>query len=148
MRAPVILLCAALLAPPAPGLAQVAAGDPALVLTRTLRANQVIAAEDLTPATQAARPGYVSHPDEAVGMEARVTLYAGRPIPLGSLAPPALVDRNQLVTLVFRQGGLEIRAEGRALARGGPDQTVRVMNLASRTTVSGHVAGPGLVIVP
>ena len=86
--------------------------------------------------------------DQALGMEARVTLYAGRPIPLASLAPPAQVERNQLVTLVFRQGGLEIRAEGRALARGAPDETVRVMNLASRNTLSGRVAGPGLVFVP
>ena len=125
-----------------------APADPALVASRTLRAAHVIGPGDLTQSGQPAAPGFVSHPDEAIGMEARVTLYAGRPIALNSLAPPALVDRNQLVTLVFRQGGLEIRADGRALARGGLDETVRVMNLASRNTLSGRVAGPGLVSVP
>ena len=140
-----ISICAAIaLAPPQPVLAE----EPMLLATRTLRANHVIAAEDLTPGPQPARPGFVTHPDEAIGMEARVTLYAGRPIPLSGLGPPALVDRNQLVTIVFRQNGLEIRAEGRALGRAALEDTVRVMNLASRTTVTGHVAGPGLIMVP
>jgi flagellar basal body P-ring formation protein FlgA len=120
----------------------------ALEATRTLRAGQLIGPDDVTPGTRAALPGLVTDPAEAVGMEARVTLYPGRPIPLASLSPPALVERNQLVTLVFRQGGLEIRAEGRALGRGAADEAVRVMNLASRSTVSGRVSGPATVSVP
>ncbi|HHX90132.1 MAG TPA: flagellar basal body P-ring formation protein FlgA, partial [Paracoccus sp.] len=36
---------------------------------------------------------------------------------------------------------------GRALGRGGAGETIRIMNLASRSTVSGRVAGPGLVEV-
>lgn len=118
------------------------------VPVRTLRAGHPIGPDDLTIASAPAPAGHVADPAEAVGMEARVTLYAGRPIPLAALAPPALVERNQLVTLVFRAGALEIRAEGRALARGAPDAPVRVMNLASRTIVTGRVAGPALVEVP
>jgi flagellar basal body P-ring formation protein FlgA len=76
-----------------------------------------------------------------------VTLYAGRPIPLSALGPPALVERNQVVTLVFQRGGLEIRAEGRALGRGGEGDTIRIMNLASRNTVTGWVTGDGLIHV-
>jgi flagellar basal body P-ring formation protein FlgA len=120
----------------------------ALEATRTLRAGQVIGPDDVTTGTRAALPGLVTDAAEAVGMEARVTLYPGRAIPLASLSPPALVERNQLVTLIFRQGGLEIRAEGRALGRGAADEAVRVMNLASRSTVSGRVSGPATVSVP
>lgn len=139
MRA--VLLILALLVP------ELAAAQ-AVVATRTLRAGHPIAEADLDIGAQPLAPGLVADPAEALGMEARVTLYAGRPIPLASLQPPALVERNQLVTLVFRQGALDIRAEGRALGRGAADQQVRVMNLASRTTVTGRVAGPGLVSVP
>ncbi len=128
-------------------LPEIAAAQ-AVIATRTLRAGHPIAEGDLDIGTQPLAPGLIADPAEALGMEARVTLYAGRPIPLASLQPPALVERNQLVTLVFRQGGLEIRAEGRALARGAADAPVRVMNLASRTTVTGRVAGPALVAVP
>jgi flagella basal body P-ring formation protein FlgA len=120
----------------------------AVIATRTLRAGQPIAETDLGIGVQPLAPGLIADPAEALGMEARVTLYAGRPIPLASLQPPALVERNQLVTLVFRQGAVDIRAEGRALGRGAADAEVRVMNLASRTTVTGRVAGPGLVSVP
>lgn len=141
-RIPPLALLAALVLAAGPLAAET------LVPTRTLRANQVIQPEDLATGGPAAPGAMVTDPVEAVGMEARVTLYAGRPIPLASLAPPALVERNQIVTLLFRHGGLDIRAEGRALGRGAADEPVRVMNLASRTTVTGRVTGPGLVSVP
>lgn len=119
-----------------------------VVATRTLRAGMAIGAGDVVMMSDPSRPGVVSDPQAAIGQEARVTLYAGRPIPEASLGPPALVERNQLVTLVFRQSGLAIRADGRALGRGAEGEAVRVMNLASRSTITGTVAGPALVSVP
>ena len=129
------------LALPLPALADV------LVTARTLRAGTQITANDLSVIRGNPPDGTARTPAEVVGMEARVTLYAGRPIPLGSLSEPALVERNQLVSLVFSHAGLEIRADGRALGRGGAGETIRIMNLASRSTVSGRVAGPGIVEV-
>lgn len=49
--------------------------------------------------------------------------------------------------LSYRLGALEIRAEGRALSRGGVGDEIRVMNLSSRTTVSGRIAEDGAVHV-
>lgn len=118
-----------------------------LVATRTLRAATQISPGDVVLVRGTPPPGAATHPEEAIGMEARVTLYSGRPIPLASLSEPALVERNQLVALLFHHGGLEIRADGRALGRGGAGESIRIMNLASRSTVSGRVAGPGLVVV-
>jgi flagellar basal body P-ring formation protein FlgA len=118
-----------------------------VVAARTLRAGVLIGEGDVALADRVAPPGAAARADEVVGLEARVTLYAGRPIPLSALAPPALVERNQIVTLVFQRGGLEIRAEGRALGRGGAGDTIRIMNLASRNTVTGRVAGDAEVHV-
>jgi flagellar basal body P-ring formation protein FlgA len=118
-----------------------------VVAARTLRAGVLIGEADLALADRVAPPGAAARADEVVGLEARVTLYAGRPIPLSALGPPALVERNQIVTLVFQRGGLEIRAEGRALGRGGAGDTIRIMNLASRNTVTGRVAGDAEVHV-
>ncbi len=140
MRQPLLIAVALLLAAPVQADVVVAA--------RTLRAGTQIDAADLVLLTDSAPPGAAIHPDEVLGLEARVTLYAGRPIPVASLGPPAQVERNQLVTLLFRQGGLEIRAEGRAMGRGAEGDEIRIMNLASRSTVSGTVVGPGLVSVP
>lgn len=117
-----------------------------LVATRVIRAQSVLVAEDVARVA-AAIPGALSDPAAALGLEARVTLYPGRPIRPGDLGPPALVDRNQIVALDFRAGGLTIRAEGRALARGGAGDVIRVMNLASRTTITGRIRPDGVVAV-
>jgi flagella basal body P-ring formation protein FlgA len=58
-----------------------------------------------------------------------------------------VVERNQIVPISFLSGGLAIKAEGRALARGGVGDVIRVMNLQSRTTVSGQIAPDGQVLV-
>lgn len=142
MWAPVLILALVLIAPPLPAQADV------VLAARTLRAGTGIGAADVILSAERAPLGAASHPDEVIGQEARVTLYSGRPIPLASLGPPALVERNQVVTLLFSRGGLEIRAEGRALGRGAEGDEIRIMNLGSRSTVFGTVAGPALVSVP
>lgn len=117
-----------------------------VVPTRTLRANTIIAPSDLT-LRSADVPGALSDPAGIIGQETRVTLYAGRPIRAGDIGPPALVTRNQIVTLHFTAGGLRILADGRALGRGGAGDRIRVMNLSSRTTLFGTVLPDGTINV-
>lgn len=125
--------------------AQTAMAD-SIVATRTIRAQTVLTAEDFT--TVAAEiPGAMTDPAQVIGQEARVTMYAGRPILAANLGSAALVDRNQMVSLVFRSSGLTILTEGRALDRGGVGDVIKVMNLASRTTVTGTIAPDGSVMV-
>lgn len=135
------ILCLALaLAVPAP------AGADTVVAARTLRAGTVLTGEDLATVAEDV-PGALSSLDDALGQEARVNLYAGRPIRMGEIGPAAIVERNQIVTLIYDQAGLMIATEGRVLDRGGLGERVRVMNLASRTTVTGTVAEDGNVHV-
>jgi flagella basal body P-ring formation protein FlgA len=81
----------------------------------------------------------------AIGQEAQVTLYAGRPIRAEDIGPPAIIERNQIVPLAYGSGGLSILTEGRAMARGGAGDVIRVMNLESRTTVTGQIQPDGTV---
>lgn len=111
---------------------------------RTIRAMAVIGAEDVTVLPRDTADGFTDIA-EVIGQEARVTLYAGRPIRTTDIGPPALIDRNQIVTLTYSTGGLRIAAEGRALGRGGAGDTIRVMNLSSRSTVTGSVRPDGTV---
>ncbi|MBE1296696.1 MAG: flagellar basal body P-ring formation protein FlgA [Rhodobacteraceae bacterium] len=126
-------------------IAQTAAAD-ILVPVRTIRPKEVLTAADL-----ALKPGEVlgalSDPNDVIGQEARVALYPGRPVRAGDVGPPAIVERNDLVMLTFRRGGLTISAEGRALGRGAEGELIRVMNLASRSTVTGRIAADGSVEV-
>ena len=132
--------CLALLLLTGPVLAE------SVVATRTLRPNTVIGPEDLT-IVDAALPGALTDPAMALGLETRVAIYAGRPVLQADLGTPTLVQRNQVVNLVYLAGGLAISTEGRALARGSKGETVRVINLASRTTVSGRIGQDGAVYV-
>lgn len=126
--------------------ASTAAAD-TVVPVRTLRAQTILTAADLmvTPATV---PGAATDLEQLIGQEARTALYAGRPVRLQDVGPPALVDRNQIITLVYAGNGLQILAEGRSLSRAGIGDRVRVMNMSSRTTVSGTVQADGTVRVP
>lgn len=117
-----------------------------VIATRTIRAQSILAPTDMA-LVAAALPGALTDPAEGIGQEARVTLYAGRAIRVADLGPPAIVERNQIVALRYRAGTLGISAEGRALLRGGVGDTIRVMNLASRTTVTGRIAADGGVDV-
>lgn len=135
-----IFLIALTLANPAAALAE------SLIATRTIRAQTVLTAEDFT-VVAAEIPGALTDPTAAIGLEARVTLYAGRPISAADVGAAALVERNQTVSLVYRSNGLSILTEGRALTRGGPGDVIKVMNLSSRTTVMGTVSPDGTVAV-
>lgn len=117
-----------------------------LVATRTIRAQSQIAEADLALVAGFV-PGALDRVAAAVGMEARVTLYPGRPIREADVGPVTIINRNQLVTINYAYSGLHISAEGRALGRGGAGDVVRVMNLNSRNTVSGRVREDGIILV-
>jgi flagella basal body P-ring formation protein FlgA len=117
-----------------------------VIAVRTLPAQTRIAAEDLT-FVDADIPGALTELAPAIGQETRITIYAGRPLRPQDIQPLALVERNQIVSLIYLSSGLSIRAEGRALQRGSEGEWVRVMNLASKTTVSGRVAPDGQILV-
>lgn len=114
--------------------------------TRTLRPGTLITAADLTMRS-GTQPGTFDRISDVLGQEARMALYAGRPIPFEAIGAPAIVNRNQIVPLFFLAGGLSISTEGRALERGGIGDRVRVMNLSSRATLFGFVQEDGSIKV-
>ncbi|MEP2470940.1 MAG: flagellar basal body P-ring formation chaperone FlgA [Paracoccaceae bacterium] len=117
-----------------------------VVPTRTIRANAVITEVDVGTKAGGIANAF-EHVSHVIGQEARKTLYAGRPILVDDIGPPALVTRNQIVSLRFIAGGLVISTEGRSLERGGIGDRVRIMNLASRTTLFGQIQPDGSVQV-
>ena len=118
----------------------------ALITTRVIKAGSILQQADVT-IVDADIPGALSDPQAVAGQEARQTIYPVRPILPDQLGPPTAVERNQIVSLAFIAGGLAITTEGRALARGGVGDVIRVLNLASRNTVQGQVMPDGTVRV-
>ena len=123
-----------------------AASAESLTAARVIRANAIIEPGDYAVSATTV-PGALTAETDIAGLEARITLYPGRPIMPHHVGPAALVTRNQPVTLIYRSGGLSIAAEARSLARGGEGDMVRVMNLSSRATVIGRVRPDGSVEV-
>ena len=112
---------------------------------RVIRPQEIIAPEDVILREGPRTVGAAL--DAVIGREARVALYPGRPIRAGDIGAPAVVERNQMVPLIYVRGALRIEAEGRALARAGAGEYVRVMNLSSRATVTGRVTASGRIEV-
>jgi flagella basal body P-ring formation protein FlgA len=117
-----------------------------IVALRTLPARTVIAATDIT-VVAAEIEGAVASAEQVVGQELRVTIYAGRPLRLQDIGPRAVVERNQIIVLLYQSGALTIAAEGRALEKGAEGDIVRAMNLATKSTISGRIAADGTMIV-
>jgi flagella basal body P-ring formation protein FlgA len=117
-----------------------------LIAARTIPARSIIGPEDVL-VREIDVLGALETPARAIGQEARVALYAGRPIRAADVGVPAVVERNQIITLIYRHGGILISTEGRALDRAGPGDLIRVMNISSRTTVSAQVDATGTAFV-
>lgn len=117
-----------------------------VVPTRTIRANATISETDVT-LKSIQNPNAFARVMDVVGQEARTTLYAGRPILFDDVGPPALIARNQIVSLIYEASGLVIVTEGRSLQRGGIGDRIRIMNLDSRATLFGQVQEDGSVRV-
>jgi flagella basal body P-ring formation protein FlgA len=85
--------------------------------------------------------------DLYAGREVRRTVYAGQPITFENTRSARLVTRNQVVTIKFISGPLEISTSGRAMGDAALNETVSVLNLQSRQLVQGVVKADGWVLV-
>lgn len=83
--------------------------------------------------------GYLSSIEEAVGRSLRRPVAPGAALTPDALAVTRLIKRGDLITLVGRSGGLEVRAQGKALADGGGGERIPVENQSSRRVVQGVV---------
>lgn len=134
-----ILALVALVLAPLPALADT------IVAARTIRAQEIIKAGDLLLKPGSGTSDVTLH--DLIGQEAQVSLYVGRPVRASDVGAPAVVERNQVVPLIYAANGLQIVTEGRSLSRAGVGEYVRVMNLTSRATVSGRVTRDGQIFV-
>lgn len=120
----------------------------AMTDSATLVAAEVIRAGD--PVTVAnAELGEGADPalyEALAGREVRRTVYAGQPITMENTRPMRLVTRNQVVTIKYINGPLEISTTGRAMGEASLNETVSVLNLQSRQLVQGVVQADGWVL--
>ncbi|MGB0959138.1 MAG: flagellar basal body P-ring formation chaperone FlgA [Halocynthiibacter sp.] len=106
---------------------------------RTLKAFQVISFDDIQ--------GNESDFSAILGQETRSIIYQGQPLLPKLIGPPTLVQRNQIVPILYKHGPLTLQTEGRALNRGSEGDLIRLINLSSKTSISGRIQKNGTVLV-
>lgn len=91
--------------------------------------------------------GYLQDTQQAVGKVLR------RPIGLGSVLTPAIIESERLihrgdrVQIVASLRGMEVRMVGKALNDGAAGERIQVRNLATKRIIEGTVTGKGRVRV-
>jgi flagellar basal body P-ring formation protein FlgA len=83
----------------------------------------------------------------AVGLAARHQLRPGQPLHEADLMKPAIVQRNDTVTIVYEAPGFTLTLRGQAQDAGAIGDTISVLNVESKRVVQGVVSGPGRVTV-
>lgn len=121
---------------------------PVLVTKRTVARGSAIGTTDVE--SQVLRvPGlathYVATTEELAGRHAKRALPPGTVVSNDELATNVLVKKGQQVTLLAAIGGIEVRANGKALADGGSADRIRVQNLNSSRIVEGWVESADIV---
>lgn len=85
----------------------------------------------------------ITEADQIIGMAAKHSLQAGKPLSSGDVRRPLLVNRGETVTMVLRTQSMQLTAKGRALQHGSRGDTIRISNLQTNTVVDAIVTGPG-----
>jgi flagella basal body P-ring formation protein FlgA len=83
----------------------------------------------------------------ATGLAARHELRPGQPLRDADLMKPAIVQRNDTVTIVYEAPGFTLTLRGQAQDAGALGDTISVLNVESKRVVRGVVSGPGRVTV-
>jgi flagellar basal body P-ring formation protein FlgA len=121
----------------------------AAVLTRSVERNEVLKASDVITERRpkAEVGGDAAIRGHAVGMQTRKQLHAGQALKVADLAKPDLVQRDDNVTLIYESAGLYLTIRGKAAESGTEGDTISVLNLQSKRTVSGVVIGHDQVAI-
>jgi flagellar basal body P-ring formation protein FlgA len=82
--------------------------------------------------------GYLTRIEQLQGQHLKVAVSPGTALSTELLAADILIKRGQRVTLVAAAGGIEVLAQGEAMANATAAGRVRVLNLSSRKVVEGQ----------
>jgi flagella basal body P-ring formation protein FlgA len=121
------------------------------VLARAISRGDVVRQSDLRlqsiPFARTTGTPTLTHADDVIGQAARRSLRAGLALSPDDLTEPLMVERQELVTLIYRHGSLALSVRARSMDDGAQGQSIDVTNLQSNRVVRGIVAGHGIVHV-
>ena len=119
------------------------------VLTRDIERTETLKSSDVAQERRpkAEVPGEAATRDRTVGMQLRRPMRAGTPIRTADIAKPEFVSRDQSVTVIYQVPGIYLTTRGKAIESGTEGDTVSVLNLQTKRTLTGVVTARGQVTV-
>ena len=119
------------------------------VLTRDIDRADLLKSSDvaLERRPKAEVTGEAASRDRTIGMQLRRPMRAGTPIRVADIVKPDFVQRDQNVTIIYQVPGLYLTTRGKAIESGAEGDTVSVLNLQSKRTLTGVVTGRGQITV-
>ena len=120
----------------------------AVVLGHELERGAVLKASDLSVERRPKTEGpFIGDINAAAGLAARHQLRAGQPLREADLAKPPLVQRNDVVTIVYQAPGMLLTLRGEAQESGALGDQISITNMQSKRAFHGIVTAPGRVTV-
>ncbi|WP_183238612.1 flagellar basal body P-ring formation chaperone FlgA [Bradyrhizobium sp. CIR18] len=119
------------------------------VLTRDIERLDLLKSSDVTleRRPKAEVTGEPASRDRSVGMQLRRPMRAGTPLRAADIVKPDFVVRDQNVTIIYQVPGLYLTSRGKAIESGAEGDTVSVLNVQSKRTLTGVVTGRGQVTI-
>lgn len=120
------------------------------VLTQALRNGDIIGSQDLhwiEVKERSLQHDMILKESDIAGLTPRRMILAGKPILNAELERPTMVERGDMITIIYAEGPLRLTAKGKALQTGARGDTVRVANLSSNRTLDAIVTASQLVMV-
>jgi flagella basal body P-ring formation protein FlgA len=117
-----------------------------VIATHDLRRGTILNSDDLrlSWARQDSSSGKaIVDISDATGMEVVRSTFKGMPLYRSAVAEPVLIVRGAVVSLAVDLPGLEVTAQGIALASGQAGRVIAVVNPSSHEIVQAVVDGPG-----
>lgn len=112
------------------------------VLKNTLRNGDIIGALDIDyielPAFKLSN-GTLLKEEDIVNMTPRRVTVAGKPLISNDLEQPRMVERGDVITLIFADGPMQLTVKGKSLQTGAVGDTIRVSNTDSNKNLQGIV---------
>jgi flagella basal body P-ring formation protein FlgA len=120
------------------------------VLSRSIERGEAIRATDVTVERrprEAVAPDAVLDLGPVEGRVARRALAAGGLVRNGDLIRPTLVDKGEVVTVVYEAPGMALSLRATAAEAGALGDVIGVVNPSSKKAIQAKVIGPGRVAV-
>lgn len=119
------------------------------VLTRDIDRADLLKSSDvaLERRPKAEVTGEPASRDRSIGMQLRRPMRSGTPIRVADIVKPDFVSRDQSVTVIYQVPGIYLTTRGKAIESGAEGDTVSVLNLQTKRTLTGVVTGRGQVTV-